>query len=312
MIDHDAAWHAERNTRIGGSTIGVLLGLSPWESPYSLWAKYTGLIPNGGDDPSPRLRIGRRMESVIAAEFHDETGLWIAGEHAMLRHPERAEFGCEVDGFVVESPQSDITDALGVFEAKTDSRFGWDEIPPTYLAQCRWNCYVAGLERAWLVVMFAGFRVEVFHVEQDPADVAFMVERADEFWRLVQTNTPPPLDGSEPTARAIGARWPAHDPGLVHDADAELVELLAKRAALKVRTRADELAIAECDNAIAGTIGDAELIAVDGVPAWSYKAQSSPRVDTKALRAAHPEIAARYTKTSSFRVLRALNTKGDR
>jgi putative phage-type endonuclease len=308
MTGHDDAWHAERATRIGGSTIGVLLGLSPWESPYSLWARHTGLIPTT-ENPSPRLRIGRRMESVIAAEFHDETGLWIAGEHSMLRHPEHDHYGCEIDGFVVESEHSSPADALGVFEAKTDGKFGWDEIPPTYLAQCRWNMYVTGLERAWLVVMFAGFRVEVFEIEQDAGDVAYMAAKADWFWNLVQTNTPPPIDGSEPTARAISARWPQHEPGLVHDAEPELVRVLAERDRLKVVMRGAERSLKDADNQIAAHIGDAELIAIDGVPAYTYKAQSTTRLDSGALKAAHPDLAARYVKTSSFRVLRALNTK---
>lgn len=303
MTVHDDAWHAERATRIGGSTIGVLLGLSPWESPFSLWAKHSGLIAAGESD-SPRLRIGRRMESVIAAEFHDETGLWIAGEHTMLRHPEHEHFGCEVDGFVVESPASEISAALGVFEAKTDAHRGWDEIPPTYLAQCRWNCYVAGLPRAWLVVMFAGFRVEVFEIEQDAADVAFMAAKADEFWQLVQTGTPPPIDGSEPTARAIAARWPADEKGLIHDAEPELVELLEKRAQLKTLMRTEDATLRQWDNEISARIGEAEAIAIDGVPAYTYRAQTRTTIDAKALRAVHPEVADAYAKTSSFRVLR--------
>jgi predicted phage-related endonuclease len=55
--------------------------------------------------------------------------------------------------------------------------------------------------------------------------------------------------------------------------------------------------------------GDAETIAIDGVPAYTYKAQTTDRIDTAALRAAHPEIAARFVKTSSYRVFRALNGK---
>lgn len=306
--EHDEAWHAERATRIGGSTIGVLLGLSQYESPFSLWARHTGLIASGDHD-SPRLRIGRRMESVIAAEFHDETGLWVAGEHTMLRHPEHHQFGCEVDGFVVESEDSSIDDAVGIFEAKTDGRFGWEEIPPTYLAQCRWNMYVAGLRRAWLVVMFSGFRVEVFEIDQDDADVALMVAKATEFWDLVQTGVPPPIDGSEATARAIRTRWPAHEPGLVHEADQELVELLAERAEIRRAIREHEAAAAERENEIAARVGDAELIAIGGIPAFSYKTQTRTSVDAGALRAQFPELAEQFARVSSFRVLRALQPR---
>jgi len=39
-------WHAERSLGIGGSEVGTILGLNPWESAYALWAKKLNLIPS--------------------------------------------------------------------------------------------------------------------------------------------------------------------------------------------------------------------------------------------------------------------------
>lgn len=308
-IDHGTdAWHAERATGIGGSEIGVILGLSSFESPFSLWARKTGLLP-AGDPETARQRIGRRMEGVIAAEFHDATGLHVAGEQLMLRHPDHPWARASVDGLVVESPHSAIDDAVGVFEAKTAREFGWTEIPPTYLAQCRWNAWVAGVDRAWLCVMFSGWRFEVFEIDQDPADVAFMVDRAAEFWAHVENGTPPPVDGHDATADAIAHLWPTETPDKAIDADPTLAEILAHRAAIKARVSADEKVLKGLDNELAALIGDAETIRIDGAPAFTYRAQSRTTVDRAALEAEHPAIAAAFTRISTYRVLRPVKGK---
>jgi putative phage-type endonuclease len=303
---HSDAWHAERATGIGGSDIGVLLGLSRWQSPWSLWCEKVGLLPARGPE-TQRQRIGRRMEAVIAAEFHDATGLWVAGEQTMLRSTTHPFARSTPDGFVVESEHSSIDDALGIFEAKTDGRFGWDEIPPAHLAQVRWSMGVAGLDRAWLAVMFAGWRFEVFEVDQDPADWEFMVAKAEWFWDLVQTQTPPPIDSSDATAHAIRDRWPSHVDGAIHDASPDLAALLARRKAVNEQMLRTEKEVKRLTAELAAAIGEAELIAVGGTPAWSYRSQSRTTLDAKALQAAHPELdLTPFQRTSTFRVLREI------
>lgn len=38
-------WRTARANRVGGSRIAALLGLSPWESPYSAWCQCGGGAP---------------------------------------------------------------------------------------------------------------------------------------------------------------------------------------------------------------------------------------------------------------------------
>lgn len=303
---HTAEWHTERANGIGASEVGVLLGLSSYDSPWSLWCRKVGLLPDDHED-TPRLRIGRRMEPVIAAEFHDRTGLHVASEQMMVRDPEHPHRRATLDGLVYDGGfDADIDAALGVFEAKTDGRFGWDEIPPAYVAQIRWQMGVTGLDRGWLAVMFAGFRFEVYEITQDPEDWRFMCERADEFWRMVIEQTPPPVDGSDATARAIAARWPNHDPDSMCVAGERLADTLAKRKALKARVLADEKTLKQMDAEIAIAIADREMVTVDGVPAWSYKSQTKTTIDGRAMAAALDVDPAPWSKTTTYRVLREI------
>lgn len=301
-------WLAWRAAGIGASDIGAILGLSTFASPFSLWAEKSGMLP--AQDDTPRLRIGRRMETVLAAEFTDMTGLHVAGEQTWITHRDHPWARATVDGFVVESPDSDVTDALGVIEFKTDGRFGWpDGIPANYLAQVRWQMACANVDHAWLVVMFAGFRVEVHDVARDIDDETFMLERAAEFWQHVADGTPPPVDGSDATAHALAAIHPTETPGVTLDADPDLVELLARRSAIKARITADEKVVKALDNELTALIGDAETIRIDGTPAWTYRAQTRATVDRAALESAHPDIAAAFTRTSTYRVLRPATKK---
>lgn len=291
----DADWHAWRSEGVGGSDIAALLGLSSFSSPYKLWCEKVGLLPP--TESTPRQRIGQRMEPVLAAEFHDATGLWIAGSQTWCEHAEHRHRRCTVDGFVYDSLHDPTLDGiqLGTWEAKTDGRYGWPDGPPANIrAQCVWQMGVTGVEHCWLTVMFAGFRCETFEIDWDAegakADWDLMCERADRFWfDHVCTGNPPPIDGSDATADAIATIWPEHTPGVAVDLD-DLAEQLTERADLKEAIKADKARLAELDNAIKARLADAELGTVAGVPLLTYRQQT---------RAEH------VVAESTFRVLRS-------
>jgi putative phage-type endonuclease len=314
---HSPEWHAERATGIGSSDIAAILGLSRYGSAWSVWAEKAGLIPGDDREDTERLATGRLMEPVLAELFRRRTGLHVAGEQTMLRAKDRPWMRGTVDGFVVvgDDPETSIDDALGVIEFKTDARNNWaDGIPANYRAQAIWLAGISGMNHAWIGVMFSRFQFETFELAWT-ADVAedweFMVDAANRFWHdHVLTGTPPPVDGSDATADAIGKVWPNHLPDSIHEASADLAAVLRSRAEIKARMTADKKVVDQLDNELAVIVADAELIAVDGVPAWSYKSQERRTVDAKALRSAHPELDLEpYTNVSTFRVLRPVKEK---
>lgn len=66
---------------------------------------------------------------------------------------------------------------------------------------------------------------------------------------------------------------------------------------------------AELKGKIGTLLGDAEVGTVNGSTAVTWKNQSRSSFDSKGFAKDHPELAAKYTKSSTFRVLRA---KGDK
>lgn len=78
-------------------------------------------------------------------------------------------------------------------------------------------------------------------------------------------------------------------------------EMEAKVMELKELQRMQDELVAEIDSlkdAIKAAMGDQEQI-IAGAFKITYKAVSSSRVDTTALKKAMPEVAAQYTKTTT-------------
>lgn len=325
----EAMWHLWRSQGVGGSDIAALIGLSPYASPVSLYYDKVGMT-----EPMPetqRLRIGKRMEAVLAAEFHDETGLWVVGEQTWCNHPEHQWAKCTVDGFVSESPAgANMPEGLlGTIQFKTDGRFGWpDGIPPHIRAQCVWEMGVTNLTHCWLTVMFAGFRVETFEIPWDfdaVADWQFMLDRARTFWHdHVQAGIVPPMDDHAATARVLADVYAEPDPESTLDADDAARQLIARLQVAKATTKAAEATEDRLSNEVRALLGDNELL-IDGWIEPGPRSKKGPKpnvlaswrkstrswVDLDSIRAADAELVEAHTHLTESRTLRVSKIKED-
>jgi putative phage-type endonuclease len=181
-------WHEWRRNGLGGSDIAALVGLSPWASPWSIWAEKVGLVHDDSDNEWQEF--GRRIEPVLVRWFEDRTGLHIAGEQMWLEHPDQPWRRCTADGLVfdghVEEPSVEL--ALAGFEGKSTgdppSKWEADGIPLNYQCQGQWSMGITGLPR-WYFGVLHGRQFRVYVLERDDADIATLVAAAEKFWPLV-------------------------------------------------------------------------------------------------------------------------------
>lgn len=207
-------WHDARRVTINGSEIAAVLGISPYESPFSLWHRKNGNL--GDVEQTPEMYWGTALEGVICEEFArrhpdlltlDGGGLW--------RHPDRTWQGGSPDGrLFTRDNMLDRPDAL--LEAKTD-RYGdrWgdegtDQFPVHYRAQGLWYLDVFGLKVCHFAVLIAGSEYREYRLEHSEAEVAPMRSAAREFLDTL-AGDPPPLDGSEATYEAVKELHPDID-----------------------------------------------------------------------------------------------------
>lgn len=190
-------WHAARANGIGGSEIAAVLGLSPYESRFSLWHRKKGLI--GPVEESEEMYWGKEHEPAICRRFarnHPELDVTPAPTYC---HPDRP--------WQIANPDRHAGDDL--FEAKTarDAE-GWgeqgtDQIPVHYRAQCIQYLDVTSRRRCWVGVLIAGSEYREYVVEYDPADALRMREAAAEFMRTLAADERPDIDGHSATYQAI-------------------------------------------------------------------------------------------------------------
>ncbi|MGW7597296.1 YqaJ viral recombinase family nuclease [Streptomyces antimycoticus] len=195
-------WHAARASGIGGSEISAVLGISPFESYFSLWHRKQGLI--SPVEESDQMRWGKRLEAPIVDEFadlHPETVVMPSptyrgtGRPWQIVNPDRLLINGDGQMELLEVKTS--RDAEGWGEEDTD------QIPVYYKAQVRWYMDALGIHRCRVIVLISGSDYREYIVEHDEADAAVMRERAAEFMRTLRDNERPAIDGHDATYQAI-------------------------------------------------------------------------------------------------------------
>lgn len=219
-------WHAVRNTGIGGSEIGTILGLNPWESAYALWAKKLKLIDSQVAVNWP-IRLGKALEEPILqlfAEEHPELELYRAGSFVSEATP-MLHANCDALAYDAKK------DEWIVVEVKT-ARYGWSEVPPHYQAQVQQYMYVMGIKRS-VVVALAGMDYNEYWIDADEFQQQVQVDAATRFWDKFLNQEKPDWDGSESTYQAVRSMHP-----LIDDTEVDLGDLGVHL--INAQTRLDE------------------------------------------------------------------------
>ncbi len=198
-----AAWHELRADGIGGSEIGTILGLNPWESPFYLHAVKTGKIPPKQLDSFP-VKLGQILEPVIYNEIipmlHPDWELQTVGTY---QHPTLPFLHANPDAIAW------INGEWVVVEIKT-SRNHFDGLPPHYEFQLKHYLNVLGIKKGVVVGLVAMDPVE-YWVELDDFDAQLIEQKATEFWDMVVNDVAPDFDGSESTYTAVRELHPLID-----------------------------------------------------------------------------------------------------
>lgn len=198
-------WHAARANGIGGSEIAAVLGLSPYESRFSLWHRKKSLI--GPVEENPQMRWGKKHEPTICAEYaelHPDAGVMPSPTYC---HPERTWQIANPDRLLI--PESGATRPAALLEAKTArddegwGKEGTSEIPVHYRAQCLWYLDVLGVDQCHVAVLIAGSEYREYVVEYDEAEAQLLRDAGARFMDDLARDIRPDIDGHSATYRAI-------------------------------------------------------------------------------------------------------------
>lgn len=305
-------WLDVRKQGIGSSDAAAAVGLNPYKSQLELWLEKTGRDGNlprvdPHDEESPTY-WGNILEPIVAAHYTKRTGHRVRRINAVLQHPDPDKHWmlANIDREIIGVPDVQILECktAGINGAKL-----WKEGVPEYVQlQVMHQLAVTGKPAADVAVLLGGQTLEIHRIERDEKVIARLIELERRFWHHVETDTPPPADGSESADTALRALYP-NDTGRTVDFSADRTLSATFADWLSVRqTLADTEAIeAKLKQTLQQAMGEASKALFEtGAVTWK-KAKDSKTIDLPALFKDYPELQQRYatTKPGSRRFLLA-------
>lgn len=300
-------WLAVRRTGIGGSDAAAAVGLNPYMSALELWLDKTGRgdglpRPDPADTTAPTY-WGTLLEPIVAAAYTQQTGNRVRKVNAVLRHPVIPFMLANLDREIVGVP------GVQILECKTAGEFGarlWREGVPEYVQlQVQHQLAVTGKRAADVAVLLCGQALEVHRLERDDALIARLIELEARFWRYVESDTPPPADGSESADRALRHLYPGHGGTIDFTGDRQLssvfADLVSVRADLDMREQQEVI----LKQTIQQAMGDASRAMFETGEVSFKRSRDGNGIDLKRLLTEHPSFAQQYaiTKPGSRRFL---------
>ena len=277
-----ADWLAQRRKSIGGSDAAGIVGLSQYATPYTVWADKIGRFADQEDNEA--MRQGRDLEEYVAERWMEATGKTVRRSNAILYNSLYPFAHADIDRTVVGENAG--------LECKTTStlnlrQFKGVEFPEKYYAQCVHYLAVTGAARWYLAVLVYGRGFFTFTLERDQAEIDALMGAERDFWKLVEQNTPPALDGLEPTGNALQSIYPkSRDSGIqLYGRE----HLLTKYLALQDQKKDILEQISRIENTIKADMGEVER-GNCGIYSVSWKSQTRRTFQTQEFAKAHPEI----------------------
>ena len=295
-------WLEVRKTGIGSSDAAASVGLNPYQSQLELWMQKTGrgdslpqIDPN--DDSSPMF-WGSLLESFVAAHYSKKSGHKVRKINAVLQHPEHPWMLANLDREIMGASE------VQVLECKTAGMNGaklWRDGVPEYVQlQVQHQLAVTSKAAADVAVLVCGNEYRSYRIDRDDALIARLIQLEAKFWQYVETDSPPPADGSDSAELALRCLYP-NDNGSVLDlsGDTEMCATFADLNSVRAVLARNNETEAQLKQKIQQRMEDSTKAVFDrGEVSWK-RSKDSVVLDTSKLLAAQPELLQQFSLVKS-------------
>lgn len=202
----DEAWHTRRLFGLGGSEMGIILGVNHYQTIDELWRLKTGRAQKS--EGNQKTHWGHVLEDVVAKEFANATCFKVQKCNKHFCSDELPFIVGNIDRFVYKCSDSGRWERYAILECKTAGAFvsknfsrdgAWyidekfvdanasgitkpTDIPMSYYLQCQHYMYVTGVHRCFLAVLIGGNDYRIYVVNYRADEIAFILDRACDFW----------------------------------------------------------------------------------------------------------------------------------
>lgn len=303
-------WLEERKKTIGGSEIGAILGMNPWQSAYSLWAERTGRIPSF--DGNMATKVGTFLEEFVAQLFEEESGKKVQRTNYIYRNTNYEGLHASPDRLLVGE---DAGLEIKTTSAYNSGKFKGVEFPQQYYAQAVQYMAVTERRQWYIAVLIGNTDFRIYHLTRDPmpkpsfcitsilvedSEISALYEAALDFLECLEKDVPPALDGSDATYEALREVY--------HGGNTESVPLYGREGMVERwldLKRQIKLLSEEQDtitNTLCADMGDNEAATAGSHKiSWKHKA-GAKRFDHKKAVEEHPEMAVYYSEGKPTRI----------
>lgn len=276
---------------IGASEVSTIMGCNPFQTITDLAVRKLRdpeIIP--ANDAMVR---GNVLEPGLLAHASNVLGERIETPNVMYLH---GRFIATLDGRGIDNPDL-------IVEAKTTNSHSLnDPLPASWFWQAQAQMYCTDTTRVTFVILDRSMRLGFQHVERDQQAIDAMWDAVKDFCEAIDRGEVP--EAEMLSAESIALLHP--EPAGEVEFDRQTIAVVEEWQAIKESISLLEKREKELKDVIARKMMDAEYATIDGRRVLSWKAQSSRRLDTKALSEAHPDLAEKFTQQSQFRVLRTI------
>jgi putative phage-type endonuclease len=291
----EAEWLAARRKGVTASEIAVLMGLSPYSSPYALYHQKLGILDSADDNAA--MERGRVLEPHIARKFAERhPDRFVCGDGRELwRHGDRR--------WQMATPDRTVGNPDAVLECKVDGGSdewgepGTGEVPVHYRAQALWQMDVMDVDTAHVACLkVREWRVDEYVIVMDDearADLKLMRAEALDFLARLELGDVPDVDWRPATIAALKSMHPNEGTGDVEVRRSLAIQYQAAvRRAEKAGKRKDEMTAR-----MLAAIGDgrAALDCRTGDVVATRSVSRPKKVSMPLLRERYPAIAAECT-----------------
>ena len=296
QFDNLDAWLDSFRTRVGASEVAAILGHGYADhNEFTTWESKVNPTERDTDEPEPmHFLIGKELEPALRRLFEKITGIGCntPPDNSVVYDPDRPWLGASLDGWGFDESRNFPIELKNVHPRMSRD---WDDnaIPLKYAIQVQIQMHCCGSDVGFLFGLCGTDTTFVREIPRNQPFIDAALIKLDEFWRMVEEETPPSVDHSQSTANALARLYPQDDgTGIaLPDGSTQWAEALELA---KAQIKGWEQVKREASNRIKNCIGDHAYGVFDDGSGYSWKAQ------TRVLKPRLEET------TSTVRVLRAV------
>ena len=172
------------------------MGVSPYKTPYQLWAEKTGMTPE--QKVGDAARRGVILEDAVGQYYEQERGVKLRKSNGIVRLKKHPRIMASLDRTIVGETK-------GIVEIKTSASPRWSmwPVPPEVMIQVHVQMGIVGAEWCDVVALLGGLVFKIERVEFDAQLWAEIQRSAMLFLEAIDTKTPPQLEALDAQAYAI-------------------------------------------------------------------------------------------------------------